>query len=223
MRWQEFLDSFAIGSPMADMLNVKYLIQSPAEYQAQRGTFGDRYVPVFTSPDGSQIVLENRAVLPKAWLVPSVVVVNDPGQRLVMLQSPVFEPRRIALIESPAPIPFPSPAEAPYPVPGTVQIEKYEGERIVVNVSTQVNSVFVMGDKYYRAWKATDNGTSLPIYPVNHVLRGVYLTPGNHKIEFDFSPWSFRLGSTLTYSSFALFIAVLAWELRRRTKRETLL
>jgi hypothetical protein len=157
-------------------------------------------------------------VLPKAWLVTSVVQINDPGQQLGMMQSPGFDPRRMALIESAPPLPLPSPAEAPYPVPGGVKIVRYEGENIVLDVSTQVNAVLVMGDKYYRAWTATDNGKKIDIYPVNHVLRGVYLTPGNHRIEYEFSPWSFRLGSSLTYASFALFAAVLGWEWRRKRK-----
>jgi hypothetical protein len=217
-RWQEFLDSFVLNSAMPDILNVKYLIQTPAEYQEQRGSLGNRFEPVYTSPDGGHIVLENRFVLPKAWLVTSVVQINDPGQQLGMMQSPGFDPRRMALIESAPPLPLPSPAEAPYPVPGGVKIVRYEGENIVLDVSTQVNAVLVMGDKYYRAWTATDNGKKIDIYPVNHVLRGVYLTPGNHRIEYEFSPWSFRLGSSLTYASFALFAAVLGWEWRRKRK-----
>ncbi|GAM11000.1 bacterial membrane protein YfhO [Geobacter sp. OR-1] len=215
-RWQEFLDVFSLNSAMPDIMNIKYLIQAPADYQAQRGSLANRFEPVFTSPDGGHVILENRYVLPKAWLVPSVVLSPEPGQLLGMLQSPGFDPRRIALVESAPPIPLPSPAEAPFPVPGAVQIDRYEGEHVSMNVSTQVNSILVMGDKYYRAWKATDNGKATEIYPVDRVLRGVYLTPGNHRIEFVFAPWSFRVGSSLTYASFALYAVVLGWEWRRR-------
>jgi hypothetical protein len=218
MRWQEFLDAFSINSGMTDMLNVKYLVQSPAEFQAQRGGLGNRFEPVFTSPDGAHVVLENRSVLPKAWLVPSVVLVPDPGQRLMMLQSREFDPRRMALIESPPPIALLSPAEAGYPVQGSVQLERYEGENVTINVATPVNSLLVMGDKYYRAWKAMDNGKILEIYPVNHVLRGVYLSPGTHRVEFVFSPWSFRLGSSLTYLSIVIFGLALCFEWRRYLK-----
>ncbi len=219
MRWQEFLDAFSINSAMSDMLNVRYLIQSTSEFQSQRGAFGDRFIPVFTSAGGGQVVLENRYVLPKAWLVPSVVLVTDTGQQLGIMQSSGFDPRRIALVESSPPIPLPSPAEAPYPVQGAVQVVRYEGENVVVNVSTSANALLVMGDKYYRSWKATDNGKKIDIHPVNHVLRGVYLSPGNHALEFVFDPWSFRLGKILTLASFAIFSATLAWEGNRKRRR----
>ena len=204
------------------MLNVRYLIQPYSEFQAQPGAFGNKFVPVFTSPDGQHVVLENRSVLPKAWLVPSVVIVTDSSQLLGMMQDQRFDPRRMALIESPPPIQLPSPAEAPYPVPGTVKVERYEGEHIALNVSTPSNVLLVMGEKYYRSWKATDNGKKAEIYPVNHVLRGVYLPPGDHRVEFIFDPWSFKVGKILTFASFSIFLVTLAWEWRRKLKGEGL-
>jgi uncharacterized membrane protein YfhO len=143
------------------------------------------------------------------------------GQMLAMLQNPVFDPRRMALIESAPPIAIPAPAEANYSVQGTVRVNKYEGENISLNISTPLNSILVMGDKYYRSWKATDNGKKIDIYPVNHVLRGVYLTPGEHRIEFVFDPWSFKLGKSLTLASFAIFLVTLVWEWRRKKSKVT--
>lgn len=216
MRWQEFLDAFSVNSAMADMLNIRYLIQPPSEFLAQQAALANRYQPVFTSPDGQHVVLENRHVLPKAWLVPSVALVTSPAQRLGMMQSPAFDPRRMALVESEPPIPLPSPAQAPFPVPGAVRVERYEGETVTLNVSTPINSLLVMGDKYYRSWKATDNGRKVDIHPVNHVLRGVYLGPGDHRLEFVFDPWSFKVGKWLTFGSFGLFALTLGWEWRRK-------
>jgi hypothetical protein len=220
MRWQEFLDNFVIDSAMPDILNVRYLIYANSTYQAERATLGNRFVPVFFSPDGQQVVLENRNVLPKAWLVPSVVLVPDSAQQLAMMQSPAFNPRRLALIEAPPAIPLPPPAQAPPFASGAVQVAGYDGELVSISVSTPSNALLVMGDKYYRSWKATDNGKPVEIVPVNHVLRGVYLEPGDHNLEFRFDPWSFKAGKWLTYCSLALFLAVLGWEWRRKRRSE---
>ena len=216
-RWQEFLDAFSFNSAMPDIINLKYLIHDPAKYQAEKGALGDRYTPVFQSPDGRQLVLENRGVLPKSWLVPSVVPVSDPAQLLGMMQSPMFDPRRMALVESPPPLQMLPPAEsAPLP-PGSVQMTGYAGDHITLTATNNLPALLVLSEKYYRGWKARDNGHALEIIPVNHVLRGVYLPPGNHAVEFVFDPWPFKLGKYLTLSSFAIFIAFLVWEWRRKS------
>jgi hypothetical protein len=50
------------------------------------------------------------------------------------------------------------------------------------------------------------------------VLRGIYLTPGMHKVEMVFDPTPFKVGKYLTLISFAVFAAFLGREvvLRRR-------
>jgi hypothetical protein len=214
-RWQEFLDAFALNSGMSDIINLRFLVHDPAKYLAEKGSLGERFVPVYQSPDGRQMVLENRSVLPKAWMVPSVVVVSNAAQLLGMMQSPMFEPRRLALVESPPPMPLPAPGEAsPIPV-DAVQMMKYEGDQIRVRASNASPALLVLGEKYYRGWKATDNGNSLAIVPVNHVLRGVYLQPGNHDVSFSFDPWPYKVGKYLTFTSFAILLCFLGREWRR--------
>lgn len=222
MRWQQFLESFNLVGPMPDLLNVKYLIMGGQEYAQQKAQLGDRYAPVFTTPGGGSVVLENRSVLPKGWLVPAAAVVTDPAQRLALLQNPRFNPSRVALVESQPPIPLADPAGAPAPLPSQdVTVPLYEGEHIVVEAAPPANALLVLGEKYYQGWKATVDGKATEIVPVDHILRGVYLTPGRHRVEFRFDPLPFRIGKYLTLGSFALFAAVLVreWQ-RRRVKGE---
>jgi uncharacterized membrane protein YfhO len=62
------------------------------------------------------------------------------------------------------------------------------------------------------------DGKEVEIQPVDHVLRGVYLTPGTHTVEFVFDPLPFKIGKWLTLSSFAFFALMLLreWQVRRR-------
>jgi hypothetical protein len=218
-RWQEFLDAFTLNSAMPDIMNVKYLIHDPRKYVTERSMLGEKYVPVFQAPDGSQIVLENRMVLPKAWLVPSVVPVSDPGQLLGMMQSPAFNPRRLALVESPATVPLSPPALAvPFPAE-SVRLLHYEGGRISVAAANQTPALLVLGEKFYPGWKAFDNGRQIDIVPVDYVLRGVYLPAGSHKVEFVFNPLPFKVGKYLTFASFAIFVGAVVWDWRRKGVR----
>jgi hypothetical protein len=204
-RWLDFLNAFSYNSPMPDMVNVKYLVLAKDQYAQAKGELGDKYQPVFQAKDGSGMVLENRALLPKGWLVPAVAQNDDPGKRLSMLQNPGFDPRRTAIVESPPPIAMARPDTVDPLPPNNVTVTTYEGERIVVDAKSTRNGLLVLGEKYYRGWKATVDGRAVEIYPVNHVLRGVYLTPGSHRVEFVFDPLPFKIGKWLTLTSFLFY------------------
>ncbi|MCM2357616.1 MAG: YfhO family protein [Geobacteraceae bacterium] len=218
VRWQNFLDAFSFTSAMPDMVNVKYVIFGTEQYEQAKAQLGDKYRPVFTSPDGRQTILENRAVLPKAWLVPAVSRINDTRQTLAILQNTAFDPRTVAMVESPPPFAMADPDRAQPLPPQGVSVTAYEGERIAVNTATPVNALLVLGEKYYKGWRATVDGKEAEIHPVNHILRGVYLTPGEHTVEFVFDPLPFKVGKYLTLASFAFFAFMLGREFRNRKK-----
>lgn len=222
-RWQEILDVFEVKSALPDMLNVKYLIVGARKYEKEKEQYGAKYVPVFRSPEGDQLVLENKDVLPKAWLVPSVVVMTDQNQRLAVLGGTMFNPRNLALVEAVPPIRLADPNAPSAVPPGDVKVVSYRDESIDLSAHAASNALLVLGEKYYQGWYAFIDGKRAEIIPVNHVLRGLYLTPGSHKIEFRFDPPSFRIGKYLTLTSFALFAGLLIreWLLRRsRVKSE---
>jgi hypothetical protein len=218
-RWQEFIDDFSLNSSMTDMLNVKYLVYGAEQYTKEKPQLSDKYRPVFSSPDGQQILLENMAVLPKAWLVPAVMVTENRTQALQILQNPAFNPARAALVESPPPIPIATINQQILTPPGNVSVNSYEGERIELTTSSRMNSLLVLGEKYYQGWKARVDGRRVDIYPVDHVLRGVYLTPGKHSVEFLFDPLPFKIGKYLTFASFAVFAGMLIREWLNYRKR----
>jgi hypothetical protein len=221
VRWQQFLDAFTIESAMPDIINLKYLIVPKQEYQQLKDRMGDRFALAFSAPDSSSLVLENRRVLPKAWLVPAAALITDPAQRLAILQNPQFNPATAAMVESPPPLPLADPGIPQQPLPAkNVTVPLYTGEHIVVEATASGNTLLVLGEKYYRGWKATVDGKPAEIVPVNHILRGVYLTPGNHRVEFVFDPLPFRVGKYLTLASFAFFTAMLVreWLIRRKQR-----
>lgn len=212
-RYKQFLDAFNLVGPMPDIMNLKYLLMPAGEYEAQKGMFAGKYMPVFSSQNGS-VVLENRNVMPKAWLVPSVAVVEDPVQRVGILSTQQnFNPAQLALVESEPLLPM-----APFPATpaGSALVSSYEPNRIVVQAEASANALLVLGEKYYRWWYAAVDGKKAEIVPVDHILRGVYLPPGKHTVEFRFDPLPFKVGKWLTLGSFAFFAVMLGFEWRRR-------
>jgi hypothetical protein len=215
-RWQEFLDAFSLNSNLPDLMNVRYLVEDRAQYEKEKAVLSSKYTPVFSSPDGGTVVLQNSRVLPKAWLVPSAVLVDSSQQTLGAMQNPAFDPRTLAFVESAPPIPLANPS-APVPgSPGQVKVLKYESTRIGLDAEVAMNSLLVLGEKYYKGWRASVDGNQAEIFPVDHVLRGIYLTPGRHRVEFVFDPVPFKIGKYLTLASFAFFALMLAREIRLR-------
>jgi len=215
-RWQEYLDALSLQSTLPDIMNVRWLVADEKLYEQNRGHFGNRYPVVFRG--GNEVVLENRQVLPKAWLVSQVKVETDPLQRLKQMQDLSFDPSRTVLVESAPPF-----ALSPAPKPGEVLLQQYANERLRLSASVSSNSLLVLGEKYHKGWKAQIDGKPAEIVPVNHILRGVYLTPGKHTVEFRFDPLPFKIGKWLTLGSFALFgvVAIREWWLRRREHGST--
>ena len=220
-RWQNFLDSFNLMSTMPDILNVKYLVYGTPQYAGDKAQLGAKYQLVFQSPGRTEIVLENRTVLPKGWLVPAAAIIAEPAQVLAILRDPRFNPRQVALVETPPPIPLADPNLPQNGKTGEVSVTRYEGEHISITAHPVQNALLVLGEKYYRGWRATVDGRKTEIYPVNHILRGVYLTPGTHKVEFIFDPLPFKIGKYLTLASFLFFALVLGreWVVRRKQVR----
>ena len=217
-RWQEFLDAFSLNTSMPDIINVRYVVEGKDQYAQERAGLGQKFAPVFVMPNGATVIIENRNVLPKAWLVPTAAQVTSAQETLGALQNPSFDPRLIALVESAPPIPMASFNAVPPGSPGQVRVLRYEGERIDLDAEVAMNSMMVLGEKYYKGWRATVDGKQTEIYPVDHVLRGIYLTPGKHKVEFVFDPTPFKVGKYLTLASFAFFLVMLVREflVRRR-------
>jgi len=218
VRWQDFLDNLVLTSPMVDVINLKYLIVPSEQFQQEKDRLGNKYAPVFESPDRSEIVLQNRTVLPKGWLVPSVSVLGDPRQALAIMQGPMFDPQRLALVETPPPLAM-APLESPSAgSPGQVTLTRFEGERIDLTVTNNANALLVLGEKYYKGWRAKVDGKATDIHRVNYILRGVYLPPGQHEVSFTFEPLPFTVGKYLTFTSMAVFMVMLLRDVWLRRK-----
>ena len=216
-RYREYLDRLGLLSAMPDIMNLKYLVMPGQEYASQERLLAAKFQAVFRSNTGA-VVLENRTVLPKAWLVPSARVLATPQERLAFMVSRQFDPRRVAVVESFPLLEMPGVAgELP-----TVRVLRYEPNIISLTARAPQNTLLVLGEKYYDWWYATVDGKPQPIVPVNHILRGVYLPPGSHTVEFRFDPLPFKIGTWLTLGAFTLFalIAVREWRFRRRSAHD---
>lgn len=213
-RYRQYLDNLYLATRMPDIMNLKYLVMPQEIYRSAEQQYEGKYLPVFHAENGS-VVLENSQVMPKGWLVSNLKQIDDADRRLTFMAGRGFDPAAVAVVESPPPFPLSGQPDRN----DRVTMEHYSPNRIRLSVSNSRPALLVLGEKYYRWWYASDNGAELPIVPVNHILRGVYLQGGEHQVEFRFDPLPFKIGRYLTIGSLLLFVIVLVRQCKGRGKR----
>jgi len=153
-------------------------------------------------------VFENTRALPRAWLTHRAEVYDDRNARLLRLRDPQFDPRAIAILNAPLPLPLDDTPQSRDAPADNVDIVRYDAEEVTIETNSTRAGVLVLADLFFPGWKATIDGQETPIFVVDHALRGVYLPSGAHTVRFEYRPVSFYLGLALT-SCGLLIMAVL--------------
>ena len=93
---------------------------------------------------------------------------------------------------------------------GTVKKLEYKPNRTDFNVSCPANCYLVLSDLYLPGWQARIDGQPAKIYVTDAVVRGLFVSSGDHHIEFVYRPKSILLGIILMLLT-SVLIAVIVW------------
>jgi uncharacterized membrane protein YfhO len=112
--------------------------------------------------------------------------------------------------------------EAPRTDGSTAEILRYESDEIVISAYAEHAGMLVLTDTFYPGWSAYVDGKLTRIFQADGLVRALYLDEGEHVVEFNYFPDSFRIGLEITIVSvvglLVLFVAdKLKLEVRRRT------
>ncbi len=186
------------------MLNVKYIIIS------QEVATGDNLRLVHR---GSRWVYEFMAPLPRAFLVDSVAVLRDEEAVMDSILSPSFDPGRTALLlEAPEVEPVSSEGSS-------ARIVSYGLNEIEIEANVARPCFLVLSELYYPDWRAEVDGRQATIYRADFLLRGLALSPGEHKVRFFYSSRSLNTGLILSVCAAVIIIGTLAPSLVRLLRR----
>lgn len=104
---------------------------------------------------------------------------------LKKLMSPSFDVAQTVLVSAP----LPQKAEpATNANPGTVEYESYAPKHIKLKANATASSILLMNDKYDPNWVVRVDGKRADLLRCNFIMRGVFLSPGPHEVEFRFEP-----------------------------------
>jgi hypothetical protein len=165
---------------------------------------GQRWRTVFH--DRSTVVLEKQRALPRAWLV-SATQQLDASAVLRTIETGVlpdgraFDPAAVALVEE-------GPQQdlgAVDPAARVVMVE-YTPTRIVLQAHSAAPAFLVLSEVFFPGWRASVDGSPVPIRRTDYVLRGLALPAGTHRVELVYRPRSVRVGAAIS----ALALVVLA-------------
>ncbi|MFQ5544104.1 MAG: YfhO family protein [Nitrospiria bacterium] len=185
-----------------DMLNVKYLVSL---YPIP----DPRFKPLLRS---RPYVFENTEVLPRAFFVDEVQVVENGEDFFDLLLSGKFEPAQTAVLEEPPDF------EIEPGVENRVEVTSYDIHEIKLKAHAEKPALMVLSEIYYPAgWKAYVDGSETKIYKTDYILRSIFLEPGDHEIKFVFDPKMFTLGVWLTFGILfcLLGLLVFSWKMNR--------
>ncbi|MCK6626998.1 MAG: YfhO family protein [Anaerolineae bacterium] len=167
---------------------------------------------------GDVKIYENRAALPRAFVVHQTQVVGSDDEAIVFMQSPAFDPAAtlVRLRQGNEPV---GPISAGQPSPNDrAAIVKYEPERVEIAVTLDSPGWLVLTDAYYPGWQATVDGQPAEILPVNIMFRAVAVPEGEHTVMFEFRPRSVWLGVWVSGGALVILVAGLGWSLRQRAE-----
>lgn len=167
----ELQNRVPINWNILNMLNVKYLISKDKINV-------DNLEYAFYDLEQKLIIYKNINYLPRAWFVDKVEYWEDEKDIIKQLNSRDFDPAEYALVETPL-------NNLEKPSNAIVKFDSLNSDLIRISTSNDSTSLLVIGEIFYSgnsSWKAYLDGTNIPLYPVNYILRGVVVPAGNHEI-----------------------------------------
>jgi hypothetical protein len=151
-------------------------------------------------PDGggSYALMEFSDPLPRTRLYSSWQTPTNDQDTLRTLISHNFDPTQTVLVAQETPIGQPS--GKPNVNTGTVSITDYRPKHVKLEAHATTPAVLLFNERITPQWHGWVDGKRAPLLRCNYLMRGVFLTPGDHTVEFRFQP-------PLT----ALYVSLCAW------------
>jgi hypothetical protein len=157
---------------------------------------------------GGSYLYENEHVLPRAFTVTRVERVSG-WQAAQARIADGFDPAGGALIEGGVPL---------YGENGIqpAQILSFTPNRIVVEAEVEREALLVLSEVWFPGWQVAVDGKRTKYYRIDGIVRGVYLDPGAHRIEWRYRPGSLRWGGAITALTVIGWCAAAIWSRKGR-------
>jgi hypothetical protein len=195
-QWQLTATRYLVGpAPLLDAINQQFYttpnrlriikrfelgprpgVTEPTQYSQIEATPTD-------NPNARYALFEFMDALPRATLYSNWQVSTNDHATLEQLASPAFDPAKTVLLSKPLPV-----AARPSVTneDSSVKFVSYTPVNIKLEASPANPSVLMLADRYDPDWSVWVDGKRAEVLKCNYLMRGVYLEPGRHEVEFKF-------------------------------------
>jgi len=189
----------SLDNKYLDLMNVKYFIV-PKDSKVSDS--------VGTVVYNNEVeIIENKGYLPRTFVVQKSIV-SSQEDVFNKLNAAGFNPEKEIIIEGKAKDELSGDQIGTSTTANSKAIiTKYSNEQVNIKVQTDENGYLVLLDQYYPGWKAFVDGKETEIFPTDYVFRSVYISKGNHEVEFIYDPLSYKAGKWI--SGITLFILII--------------
>ncbi|MBI5472549.1 MAG: YfhO family protein [Ignavibacteriae bacterium] len=172
-----------------------------------------KYKTVFDEKTGQQNFVEHPNRMPRAFFLYDTHVARSEQELLDFIKSPVFNHRTTAVLEKELGTTLASPSAPPK---WNARITHYTNNEIAFDASTSHDGLLVLSEMHYPGWKAFVDGIETEIYRTDYNLRSVFVPAGEHKIEMQFAPSSFRNGMWISITALTVCVAGITLSVGRK-------
>jgi hypothetical protein len=133
--------------------------------------------------NGDYALFEFAGALPRLKLYSNWQVNTNDNEVLKTLADLNFDPANSVLVDTPQ---ADFPPAATLVNSGSADFKSYVPEKVVVTAAVAAPSILLLNDRYDTHWSVTVDGKPARLLRCNYLMRGVYLTPGVHTVDFRF-------------------------------------
>jgi uncharacterized membrane protein YfhO len=195
---------------LLQMLNVKYII-----------TLDDFMHPDFKLIFSGKILFSGKYVtahifqfnkaLPRAFFTEELVKITNEDDKIDFLKNSFFNPTLISFVENePELFSFNSNSE--------IEMKYWSPDKIILNLNVPSKQLLILSEIYYPEGWTISSHPNWEIHCVNHLLRGIYIPPGVHKITLEFIPDDIYYGKVITISSTILIMILIIFGLYKEKR-----
>lgn len=208
-RWTYFR---TFGSPLLDLINIKYLLLPPAAT-----IHSSRLKLVY---DKEIMIYENMNAFPRAFWVPSYEYCNSRDasyKKLGSYTSKDFKTKVILESRPPSDFNQLTSPEVPESRP-QIDFLHYGTNRISMSISTDKAGFLVLSDNYHPGWEAKVDGQKASILRANYIMRAIPIKKGSHRVMLSFRPGGLMAGIIITFFAWiALAIMIMRSAIKKQT------
>src|SRR5579872_7409773 len=142
---------------------------------------------VESAADGPYALFEFTGALPRARLYSNWQVNTNDQATLEELAGTSFDPEQSVLVAGGLP-PAARAGAGTNQNAGSVEFASYAPKEITLKTGASAASVLLLNDRFDPNWKVWVDRKPATVLRCNYLMRGVYLEPGRHTVEFRFQP-----------------------------------